>query len=266
MTLDDEKSNMINEESLAAFFYVHNFLPKKPSDPRLGNDGVFFNTWSLAVEEQFYIFWSLLISFVLPLSSSRRAMVLVPLILGSFLLRIYSAWNFDAQSILFGTWIDFRWAYSTNAWKMFLGCSARLLPTPAVFTKKWVGMGALLGLFANVYAQGWWLEEKGLVHFPDNGWWLEMLTGILVVLVVMGSIHGNPILETRFFRFMGRISYSWYLWQYPLNDMQGWKWGRWEETGRAFMIAVFTTFIIEEPLRNKYHAWKSRKPHTQVEK
>lgn len=255
------------QESLAAFFYVRNALPKDPSDPRGGKiDGVLAHTWSLAVEEQFYIFWSLVISFILPLSFKGRAMVLVPLILGSFLLRVYSAGKWNAQTILFGIWLDYRWAYSTNAWKMFLGCSARLLPMPTVFTNKWVGMGALLSLGVDIYAQGWWLEEKGFVHFPNDGWWLEMLSGILVVLVVMGSIHGNPILESRFFRFMGRISYSWYLWQYPLQVLGGWRWGYWEETGRAFMIAVFTTFIIEEPLRNKYHAWKSKKPHTQVGK
>ena len=256
------------KESLATFFYMRNSLPKNPSDPRGGRiDGPLGNCWSLAVEEQFYIFWSLVISFVIPLSFKRRTLVLVPLVLGSFLLRIYSAWHDGEQTILFGTWFDYRFAYSTNAWKMFLGCSARLLPMPTVFTNKWVGMGALLGLFIDIYAQGWWLEAKGLVVFPRDAWWFEMFSGILILLVVMGSIHGNPILETRFFRFMGRISYSWYLWQHPLLlILGGWRNGHWEITALAFMIAVFTTFIIEEPIRDKYHAWKSKKPHTQVEK
>lgn len=241
----------VKSDALAAFFYMHNMFPLSPQDSRLMYPGLYLNTWSLAVEEQFYIFWSLLIPFVIPLSLKKRALVMSFLIFVGFYIRHFSGWNFLGEK-MYG--IDYRYAYCANAWKMFIGCSARLLPIPEIFTRKWVGTISTLGFFFLTYMWGYGLTN---FDFRTTGVWLELFTALLVLMIVLGSINGNPILESKLFRFPGRISYSWYLWQFPLQALHGWPVGNWGPTGLAFTVATFTTFMIEEPIRNKYHAWKT---------
>ena len=250
---------VLRSDALAAFFYTHNMFPVSPEEPRLMYPGLYLNTWSLAVEEQFYIFWSLLIPFILPLSLRKRAMAMGFLIFVGFYIRYFSGWNFLTDR-MYG--IDYRYAYTANAWKMFIGCSARLLPIPEICTRKWVGTVSTLGFFVLSYMWGYGLTN---FDFRTTGVWLELFTALLVLLIVLGSINGNPILESKLFRFPGRISYSWYLWQFPLQALHGWPVGNWGPTGIAFVVATFTTFMIEEPIRNKYHAWKNRKAASQSE-
>ncbi|CDR99893.1 probable acyl transferase-like protein [Sporisorium scitamineum] len=254
-------ATVLKADALSAFFYVHNMYPLQPKDKRLMFPGLYLNTWSLAVEEQFYIFWSLLIPFVMPLSIKRRALVMGFLILVGFYIRDFSGYAFLTDR-MYG--IDYRYAYSANAWKMFIGCSARLLPVPEICTRKWVGTVSTLSFFFMTYMWGYGLVGTGF-DFRTTGSWLEMLTALLVVLIVLGSIYGNPILESKLFRFPGRISYSWYLWQFPLQALHGWPVNNWGPTGLAFMVATFTTFMIEEPIRNRYHAWKNHKAAAQSE-
>ena len=242
------------EHAFSAFFYLHNMWPVKVDEPRVIEPGLFLQTWSLAVEEQFYIFWSLVIPFIIPLSLKGRAKVMGSLIFASFYVRYFSGYNFLTDR-MYG--IDYRYAYTSNAFKMFIGCAARLLPMPEFFTRKWVGVVSTLYILISGYMWGWgapvWYD------FRTSGAWLELFTSFMVLLVVTGSVNGNPILESKFFRFPGRISYSWYLWQFPINSLWYEPASDFAPTGLAFMVATFTTFMIEEPIRNKYHAWKSRK-------
>ncbi|KAJ9475761.1 hypothetical protein PHBOTO_005870 [Pseudozyma hubeiensis] len=249
---------ILNPDALAAFFYAHNTYPLRTGDSRLMEPGLYLNTWSLAVEEQFYIFWSLLIPFVVPLSLKKRAVVMGVLVFVSFYVRYFSGYNFLGER-MYG--IDYRYAFSANAWNMFIGCSARLLPVPEICTRKWMGTVSTLGFFFLAYMWGWGLT---MVDLRTEGAWLELFTEVVVLLIVLGSINGNPILESQVFRFLGRISYSLYLWQFPLQALHDWPFGDWGPTGLAFMISTFTTFVIEEPIRNKYHAWKTSKTSTKI--
>jgi peptidoglycan/LPS O-acetylase OafA/YrhL len=250
---------VLRSDALAAFFYVHNIYPIMPQEPRLMYPGMYLNTWSLAVEEQFYIFWSLVIPFVVPLSFRSRAVVMGLLVFVGFYIRYYSGWNFLGEK-MYG--IDYRYAYSANAWKMFIGCSARLFPIPELVTRRWVGTVSTMFFFFLAYMWGYGLTA---FDFRTSGVWLELFTALTVLLVVLGSINGNPILESQLFRFPGRISYSWYLWQFPLQALHGWPIGNWGPTGLAFMVSTFTTFMIEEPIRNRYHAWKNHKAEASVD-
>lgn len=249
---------IIGKDALSALFYVHNYYPVLPDNPQLMFPGLFLNTWSLAVEEQFYIFWSLVIAFVVPLPLQKRAVVIGALIGGSFLVRWYSGYAFLSDH-MYG--IDYRYAYSSNAFKMFVGCAARLLPMPTFCTRPITGMISTFTLAVLVWVWGWGANSVGF-DLRTVGCWLELFTCLVSLMVITGSINGNWILELQAPRFVGRISYSLYLWQFPLHALWDWPVRDWAPTGFAFTIATFTTFTIEEPIRNAYHAWKNARTHT----
>ena len=54
-----------------AFFYLFNFYPKEPYIPEL------IHTWSLAVEEQFYLFWVFVMAFIPKKMVSYIALLLI---------------------------------------------------------------------------------------------------------------------------------------------------------------------------------------------
>lgn len=258
----------IRPDALAALFYVRNMLPRHTSD--LGNDsdplfvpiGQFLNTWSLAVEEQFYIFWSVAFAFIVPAHPRKRAAILTSMVFVSFSLRYTCAHHLAGISrnsgltALFG--IDYRYAWSSNVWKMLIGCAIRLCYVPRFALQTHTGVAATVALIGLSYFWGWQFKHWNL-DFRSTGAWLELFTSCLVALVILGSLKGgNKILEWRLFRFPGRISYSWYLWQFPLHNLDGWNVGDWEPTCTAFVLATFVTFIVEEPLRNSYHGRKGK--------
>src|SRR5690606_15535068 len=64
---------------LVSFFYLYNFIPTTHYNGTLGH------TWSLAVEEQFYLLWP----FVLRLSATRGAYVVAAVLVGLSVIAVH---------------------------------------------------------------------------------------------------------------------------------------------------------------------------------
>ncbi len=147
--------------------------------------------WSLSVEEQFYVVWPLLI--MLALVWGRRA---IPLVLGAVVL-VSLVWS------ILATASDPAAAYfitPTRAWEFGLGGLLALVPlkgrSPAL---SWAGIAAI-ALAAVLYS--------GDTPFP----------GVAALLPVLGAV---AVIAARSFTFRplelaGDISYSVYLWHWPL--------------------------------------------------
>jgi peptidoglycan/LPS O-acetylase OafA/YrhL len=248
--------------ALLALFSLNNWPSLRPQPWDLGPWG---NTWSLACEEQFYIIWAI----VLPLIMARRTSLRV-LILGgitSFLLsiRIYTSmydtifWGGDWQ---FGLW--------SNVWKMVVGASLRLVPVPKWFMYRSSAYIGLLGIAA-VLAATFLPEPRYEVITPNWSNHLiptEALTNIvsagftvLLLCGISGEGGSLAILELHPLRFLGRISYSWYLWQIPILLLNGWKreYPAVGDTAIAFIVSTCSTVYVEEPINNAYKRWKARR-------
>jgi peptidoglycan/LPS O-acetylase OafA/YrhL len=187
------------------------------------------HTWSLSVEEQFYAVWPLLMLFAARRArkrgeSSERniGMVLALLALLSFGLSLY--------------WTEVRqpWAFflsPTRAWEFALGASGILLPgfdrwvwiralfsgertTPDASQRRvriisgWLGFGIVL-------LSGVVFDDK--TPFPGIAAMLPAIGTLLVLRSGAGSSPASPrLLNTRVLQEIGRLSYSWYLWHWPL--------------------------------------------------
>ena len=220
--------------------------------------------WSLSVEEQFYVVWPLLLLGGLALGTKfavrRRWTFLVITVLFIGLLSF-------ASSVWF-TSVDPAQAYFvlfTRMWEFVVGAVLVLFPSLRL-AGRW--QNNLLGITGLALVVGSALLLNGETPFPG---WIALIP-VLGTAAILGMspeasrLGVARVLSTRPFRFLGDISYSLYLWHWPLIVIApfiiGWGLGtanRIALFAAAFVLAWLTKRFIEDPLR-RLNYLVSRKP------
>lgn len=217
----------------------------------------YLHTWSLAVEEQFYLFWPALIAVTLIATKARRhlAMVLVALSVSSLALCIWLT-NFRAP------WAFF--SLPTRAWEFGLGGLGCMLPAEFLYARRrlvatagWLGFIAVLAsavLFSSQTA------------FPGFSALLPVLGTIAVLLGWFSGLRSAPIavLGIGPLQYLGRLSYSWYLWHWPLLLFASLQFPTITWAGKllasiiALALAHITFVTLEKPVR--FHPFLLARP------
>ena len=219
-------SDQIADRVVPALTYTENMQP----DTGLR---VFSQTWSLGVEEQFYLVWPLALPWVL--SRARPRLVLAVAMAGSAAVMI----------VWFHDWLPM------HAYALLAGCLLAL--AGPLVARWWLVPAGAVGLAVAIHAAPGF--ERIYVYGP-------MLATPAAMLLVAGAAGGNRVLELSVLRFLGRISYAVYLWHVPLLVLAGATYGRGATLvplAVTLVMAVASTFAIEEPLRR---AWRHRHQNT----
>jgi peptidoglycan/LPS O-acetylase OafA/YrhL len=225
------------KDALAATGYVANFRFAWTGTDYLSADqspSPFQHFWSLAVEEQFYLFWPLLILLV---GRWKKALgvVLGVLVVGSFTLSVSET----ARSA--------PWAYfgpHTRVWELGVGALLALW-APLARGYAWMGWAGLAAIgFAT-------LRFNEASAYP--GWRAAIpVAGAALLLAARGAGVGR-VLTFGPLQFIGRLSYSWYLWHWPILVVLPTQnvWLRLLLATAALVLAALTYRFVESPIRHR---------------
>lgn len=219
-----------------SFGYFTNFPLFKP----------LLHTWSLGVEEQFYVVFPLVMIALARLPRSWTIRLLAVLAGVSFLVNLW--WTFRGNAMSAFYLLPFR------AWELLAGCSLALVNPLEKLGPRWreilsaSGIGAILASMA-------WLNE----NLPFPGYWAAApVAGAWLFIGANGGgvTRSARILASPWPVQVGKLSYSLYLWHWPLIVfpavfLHDFRLIRAMCVAAAFPIAYLAWKYVETPFRRR---------------
>jgi peptidoglycan/LPS O-acetylase OafA/YrhL len=171
------------------------------------------HTWSMGVEEQYYLLYP-------------------PLLIGLLARgRITAFWDIAActallliVSLTFSPSISSYFLTTSRVWEIFLGCALALHGGRLAFS---AAVREVLGFLGCAMILGAALTIPTLTAYHSLNVIPACVGAALIILANEGSMTWTGrLLSRQPFRFLGVISYSVYLWHWPINVVaaQFWKW------------------------------------------
>ncbi|HEU4489865.1 MAG TPA: acyltransferase family protein [Jiangellales bacterium] len=247
-----ESAAALRGDALAALLYVANWRFVATGESYLATTAPspLLHTWSLGVEEQWYLLMPLLLVAVLKLRRGRTR-VLTPLLL---VLAVASAALMLVLDVSGASHARVFYGSDTRVFELLLGAAlaaavhTRGLPRPR--SADVAGAAGLVGLGAAAVvltATGPALFRGGLVLVAVGA------AGLVVAAATPGTITAT-VLGWWPLRAVGIVSYGLYLWHWPVQlFLAGSPW--WIRLGLAGAIATASYVLLERPVRRG--AWAS---------
>ncbi|HEY5245256.1 MAG TPA: acyltransferase [Acidimicrobiales bacterium] len=258
-------------DDLATLFYVanwHAIFAHQSYFAQFSAPSPLEHTWSLAIEEQFYLVWPPVLLLILTLARGawRRVGMIVTVVgalasAGLMALLYHPA--ADPTRLYFGT--------DTHAFDMLAGATIAMIaaarPQPGRRARLALHVAAPL---AAVALGVFWVTAGTTTGLP-KGWMFQggfLVCAVLAAIVIADArqFHQGPlaaVLSTQPLRWIGMISYGIYLWHWPiivyLNGARtGWPqpWLDLARVGLTLVLATASYYLVERPIRQRrLHGW-----------
>ena len=192
--------------------------------------------WSLAVEEQFYLLWPLIIFTLWKIGRQRLvfrgvlAITITSFIFSLYLTSVAPIWAF--------------YSLPTRAWE--LGVGALLLFIPKNLLEK-SSVSRTIIIWASVATLFY-----GVIRFSDNTAFpgTAALYPVIATALLIGLIRSwppilNDFSRLRFVQWLGEISYPFYLWHWPLLVIPSTRFGRPLSLLERFLLIALTALAAD---------------------
>ncbi len=242
----------ITTDALFSAVYALNYrLAAEGVDYQHAGDAVspLQHLWSLAVEEQFYVFWPLIVMACVLVGRRRRWQVLTVATTILVATSIYLSITVTVSNPPYAYF-----SVHTRAWQLAGGAllaiaGGRLVRLPTWFAvpASWVGLALVVG--------------SGLVFndstpFPGKAALAPVIGAMLLIAAGAGNhrFAADRMLALRPLQGLGKVSYSWYLWHWPMVVLIpiiagypfGWQY-KVEIMALALWFAILTLYLVENP-------------------
>jgi peptidoglycan/LPS O-acetylase OafA/YrhL len=254
----------VSIDAITSALYVSNYWFAITGINYFGKDSLlspspFQHYWSLGVEEQFYLVWPLLILFIgwvvrrvrrgrsTGMSVAPYLAVLIGIAVLSFICSLVLTYVMPPVAYF---------SLPTRAWQLAMGGLVaftvvwwRKLPAPLSTAAGWSGL-AMIGLGCV------WIT--GASPYPGLPALLPTVGAALVIGAGCASAArgAGQLLGTAPMRWIGRVSYSWYLWHWPVlvlaPALLGHRLSIWSASSAVLLslaLAVLTLRYVENPVR-----------------
>jgi peptidoglycan/LPS O-acetylase OafA/YrhL len=242
-------------DGIASALYVGNYRFAVQGTDYLNADAEpspFQHYWSLGVEEQFYLLWPALIiaaAWVIrrrPIRGNAYLLVLTGVAVVSFAISL--DWTQSSPP-----WAFF--ALPARAWELAAGGLVALtardwhrLPALPAAVAGWGGLAVILLSCVVLDAR---------TAYPGTAALLPVLGTALVIGAGCTAVSGvDRVLELPVLRAIGRVSYSWYLWHWPvlllMPHLLGHRAGPADRAAAVIIsagLAALTLHLVENPAR-----------------
>ena len=242
----------IGRDLVATTLYISNYLFawwQNDYQNLAATPSPFIHYWSLAVEEQFYLFWPIFLIALSKFKSGRKFLIgfslvsVLSFLLGFWLTNVAPIWAF--------------YSLPTRAWELSIGALIALLPALQIKSRAL----ATIGISALLLATFWFTSQTA---FPAA----YALIPVLGTALLISSIGAWPRLLSKLATsplslWLGKISYPLYLWHWPVLVLPVALLARDLSVSErvvallaTVLLADLTNRFIEEPLRFKVVASK----------